>query len=153
MKRIDIQDFDRSSCPVFRSVGEIGDRWSLLIVRECFLGTRRFDDFRSNLGISKSVLANKIQQLLADQILEKREYQEPQQRPRSEYRLTHKGKDLYLVIISLMEWGNKYLTAGSPQLLTVTERQGEAVGHLHLVSEQGHPLERKDIQLTAFEKG
>ena len=152
MKRVDIQDFDRSNCPVFRTVGEIGDRWSLLIVRECFLGTRRFEDFRSNLGISKSVLSHKMQRLLEVGILEKREYQESQQRPRSEYRLTHKGKDLYLVIISLMEWGNQYLTEDSPQLLTVTERQGEGVGHLHLVSEEGHPLARKDIQLTAFEK-
>jgi DNA-binding HxlR family transcriptional regulator len=94
-------------CSVARTVGVIGDRWTLLILRDCFLRVRRFEDFQARLGITRPVLADRLRKLVRTGILEKVAYQD---RPtRFEYRLTARGLDLHPVILALVHFGDVHL--------------------------------------------
>lgn len=109
--------YDTQICSVARSLETIGDRWTMLIIRDAFLGMRRFDDFQRDLGIARNVLSDRLARLVDDGILERRAYQE---RPeRFEYRLTEKGIDLWPVLVSLMKWGDRHAPemAGPPTLI------------------------------------
>jgi DNA-binding HxlR family transcriptional regulator len=98
--------YEGQACSIARSLELIGERWTLLIVRDVFRGLRRFDDMQKSLGIARNVLANRLERLLDEDILEKRPYQEHP--PRYEYFLTEKGIDLWPVLVSLIKWGDKY---------------------------------------------
>jgi DNA-binding HxlR family transcriptional regulator len=101
-------------CSVGRALQVVGDRWSMLVLREAFHGVRRFDVFQRNLGIARNILAARLQTLVGVGILERHRYQE---RPeRFEYRLTRMGADLWPVLVALMEWGDRYTAgeAGAP---------------------------------------
>src|SRR5688500_9730788 len=92
--------YEDQNCSVARALEVLGDRWTLLVVRDAFLGVRRFDDFQRSLGIARNVLADRLGRLVDEGVLERRRYQE---RPeRFEYRLTPKGLDLLPVTMSLM---------------------------------------------------
>ena len=109
--------YDSQACSIAGALEVIGERWSLLIVRNVFLGLRRFDEIQENLGIARNVLQTRLQRLQEHGVLEKRLYQE---RPaRYEYRLTEKGLDLWPTMVSLMQWGDHYAApaAGPPVLL------------------------------------
>jgi DNA-binding HxlR family transcriptional regulator len=108
---------DRTSCSVARSLDVLGDAWSVLVVREMFLGTHRFDQLQEHLGIARNVLAARLRRLVDTGILIKRQYQEHP--PRFEYHLTSKGVDLYPVVVALLQWGDRYLAdpSGGPMLL------------------------------------
>jgi DNA-binding HxlR family transcriptional regulator len=104
-------------CSVARTLEIIGEWWTLLILRDAFLGVRRFDDFQSRLGIARNVLTDRLNTLVEHGILERRRYQE---RPeRFEYGLTEKGRDLHPVLVSLLRWGDRWTAgeAGPPLLL------------------------------------
>src|SRR4029077_4168259 len=91
------------ACSVARTVSVIGDRWTLLILRDCFLRVRRFEDFQARLGITRPLLASRLRKLVKDFVVAKVPYQ---QRPlRYEYRLTEKGLDLYPIVMSIVPWG------------------------------------------------
>ena len=101
-------------CSVARTLTILGDRWSFLVLREAFFGVKRFDAVQCNLGIARNVLTDRLQNLVAKGIFERRAYRlRPQ---RFEYRLTEKGRDLYPCIITLMRWGDRWLAgdAGVP---------------------------------------
>jgi len=98
---------DHLDCAVANSVDLIGDRWTLLILRDAFLGVRRFDDFRRDLDIASNVLTNRLDTLVAAHILFTRPYQEHP--PRHEYLLTEKGKDLFDVLMALWRWGDRWV--------------------------------------------
>src|SRR5262249_8199804 len=103
-------------CSIARTLEVVGEWWTLLILRDAFLGIGRFDDFQRRLGIARNVLTDRLQRLVEHGILERHRYQE---RPeRFEYRLTAKGQDLHPVILSLLRWGDRW-TAGEegPPLL------------------------------------
>jgi DNA-binding HxlR family transcriptional regulator len=103
MKHDELQDL---YCSVARTWSVIGERWTMMILRECFRGERRYDHFRSKLGLGSGVLNDRLHVLVDEGVLERVRYQE---RPdRYEYRLTTKGADLYPVLLSLMGWGDKY---------------------------------------------
>ncbi|HLL91744.1 MAG TPA: helix-turn-helix domain-containing protein [Solirubrobacteraceae bacterium] len=104
-------------CSLAGALEVIGERWSLLIVRDVLLGLRRFDEIQSDLGIARNVLNARLTRLLDQGVLERRLYQE--RPPRYEYRLTDKGLDLWPTIVALMQWGNRYTspTAGPPVVL------------------------------------
>lgn len=150
MKKLDSHEFDRNNCPVLKTVGEIGDSWTLMILRECFLGFRRFEDYRNNLRISKSVLTVKIKKLVASGILTKTAYKESNQRTRYEYRMTEKGKDLYLVLISMIEWGNKYLVDETGDRLEILERETGTSPRLSLLNAEGEELGLRDILMEMY---
>lgn len=117
-------------CSVARTLELIGDRWTLLVVRDAFLGVKRFDDFQAHLGVSRNVLADRLGRLLDDGILERHRYQE---RPeRFEYRLGEKGLDLWPTVISLLKWGDKHLAGehGPPRLVVHRDCGGEVTERL-----------------------
>jgi len=105
-------------CSVARTLEVIGEWWTMLVIREAFNGVRRFDDFQGKLGIARNVLAARLQGLVDNEVLERRQYQD--RPPRYEYRLTQKGRDLYPVLISMLNWGDRWMSgeAGPPLKLT-----------------------------------
>jgi DNA-binding HxlR family transcriptional regulator len=116
-------------CSIAATLERVGDRWTLLVIREAFLGARRFDQYQERLGIARNVLADRLGRLVDDGILERRRYQE---RPeRFEYRLTEKGIDLWPVIVSLLQWGDKHVfaTEERPVVLRHRECGGEVDDH------------------------
>lgn len=101
-------EINEMKCSVARTLSVIGDRWTLLIVRDAFLGVRRFEDFQGDLGMTRHRLAARLAKLVDDGILARVKYQD---RPRRyEYRLTEKGIDLYPVVVSLLRWGDRWMT-------------------------------------------
>ncbi len=110
------RDLNDENCSMARTLAVIGDRWTLLILRECFLRVRRFDEFQARLGIGRPILADRLHKLVANTVLTKTAYQ--QSKLRHEYRLTEKGLDLYPVMLSLVHWGDVHLTGptGRPLL-------------------------------------
>ena len=99
-------------CPVARAMSVIGDRWTLLIVRDCFLGKSRFEEFQSSLGVTRHVLSDRLKRLVVQGVLEKNPYQA---RPvRYDYRLTDKGRDFAPTLVGLKDWGKRYLPIRKP---------------------------------------
>jgi DNA-binding HxlR family transcriptional regulator len=108
------RDIGDVTCSVARALAVVGDRWTLLVLRDAFLGVRRFDEFQRTSGVSRHRLADRLRKLVRAGVLERVRYAE---RPaRYEYRLTEKGRDLYPVVVSLTRWGDRWLAgqAGPP---------------------------------------
>ncbi len=100
------KSLEHLDCAVANTVDLIGDRWTLLIMRDVFFGVRRFDDFQRDLGIARNVLTTRLQALVAHGILRTVPYQDNP--PRHEYRLTDKGRDLFDVLMALWRFGDKW---------------------------------------------
>src|SRR3954462_3424500 len=100
---------DANSCSIAGALDALGDAWSVLVLREMFYGVRRFNDIQADLGISRSVLTERLNRLVDIGVIRPELYQEPGDRARKQYRLTRKGVRLLPVMISLMEWGDEYL--------------------------------------------
>src|SRR5258708_19410108 len=100
-------ELEEEPCSVARTVAVIGDRWSLLILRECFLRTRRFEAFQSALGITRHLLAERLKKLVRQGVLRRIPYQESPKR--HEYILTQKGLDLYPVMMTLVPWADTHI--------------------------------------------
>jgi DNA-binding HxlR family transcriptional regulator len=100
------KSLDHLDCSVANTVDLVGDRWTVLILRDAFLGVRRFDEFQNDLGIARNVLADRLQHLVEAEVLKTRQYEEHP--PRDEYLLTEKGKDLFDVLIALWKWGDRW---------------------------------------------
>ena len=97
-------------CSVARALSVVGDRWTILVLRDAFLGAHRFEQFETSLGCSPHLLSTRLAKLVESGVLERRAYQ---QRPtRHEYRLTDKGRDLYPVIAALLRWGDRWMQEG-----------------------------------------
>jgi DNA-binding HxlR family transcriptional regulator len=109
------RDYEGQNCSVARTLEVVGERWSLLIVRDAILGRRRFDEFQESLGIARNVLTDRLNRLVEEGILERVLYTE---RPaRYEYVLTPKGRDLQVALTGLRQWGDKYLSGKPPRVL------------------------------------
>ena len=108
---------DRSACSIAGSLDVIGDRWTMLILREAFRGTRRFDHFQRDLGLARNLLADRLSRLVDHGVFHKVLYQEHP--PRYDYRLTPKGIDLSPSLVALMRWGDKWVSGedGPPVVL------------------------------------
>lgn len=107
-------NFSDMACSIARTLDVIGERWSLLIVRDAFYGVRRFDDFRKDLGIARNVLTDRLNTLVEQGVFERHQYED--RPPRFEYRLTAKGSDLLPVILTMMKWGDRWESEGDPPL-------------------------------------
>lgn len=105
---MDWLEFDTAECSIQKALDVIGEKWTLLILRESFNGVRRFDQIRDHVGVSDPVLSDRLRKLLTAGVLAAKPYREEGQRARKEYRLTDKGLDLYPVMISLLRWGDKH---------------------------------------------
>ena len=112
------------NCSIAQCLEVVGEWWSMLIVRDAFLGVTRFDDFQARLGISRNMLNQRLGHLVDEGVLERVQYQEHP--PRFEYRLTEKGRDLWLVLTAMRQWGDRWAApAGRPIELVHT-----ACGHV-----------------------
>lgn len=130
------QDKQTETCPVARSVDLIGDRWSLLLVRDAFDGTRRFSDFQRGLGVARSILADRLRGLVEAGIFavqpasDGTSYQE--------YVLTPKGEQLFPVVVALRQWGERHLfAAGEAHSELVETESGKPLGLMRPVSADG----------------
>jgi DNA-binding HxlR family transcriptional regulator len=123
-------DYPGQTCSIAESLEVIGERWSLLIVRDVLNGNRRFGEIQGSLGVARNVLSSRLQRLVAEGILERRPYQQSPER--FEYFLTDKGLDLWPALIALLNWGDRYSTnpAGPPKIIVHKECGGR-------VSERG----------------
>jgi DNA-binding HxlR family transcriptional regulator len=122
----------------------VGDRWTILILRDLFLGVRRFDELQDELGIARNVLAARLERMINDGILEKAPYQE---RPvRYEYRLTEKGIDLWPIVMELMRYGDRYApAAGGPPTVVRHKRCGGALAAGQRCERCGAQLGARDV--------
>jgi DNA-binding HxlR family transcriptional regulator len=132
--------WDRSRCSVAGTLAVVGEKWSLLVLREAFLGVRRFADFQRVLGAPKAVLTDRLGTLVEQGILVRVPYQPVGERQRHEYRLTAKGRDLYPTLVALMQWGDTYLTEDGVPPLALRHRECDAPVHVELVCAEGHRL-------------
>src|SRR3954454_2583511 len=107
--------YDGQRCSVAGALEVVGERWTLLLLRDAFLGIRRFEDFQRRNGIARNVLASRLQRLVDEGLLRRERYSE--RPPRDEYRLTDKGLDLWPAVVALMQWGDRYVHAGAPPMV------------------------------------
>jgi len=150
--------YDTQVCSIARSLEVIGERWTILIIRDAFLGVRRFDDFQRSLGVARNVLQGRLERLVEGGILERVRYQE---RPeRFEYRLTEMGIDLWPVVVSLLSWGDKHLAPDGPAMLLehrdcgghvndrrICDKCGELLGPRDVKPRRGPAAKRRDAEL------
>ena len=109
------RDYEGQNCSIARALEVVGERWTLLIIRDVFLGLRRFDVLQQSLGIARNVLADRLNRLVEEGVLERVRYSE---RPeRFEYRLTRKGRELNIALTGLRQWGDKYLSERPTRVL------------------------------------
>jgi DNA-binding HxlR family transcriptional regulator len=141
-------DLEEENCSLSRTLAVIGDRWSLLILRDSFLRVRRFEDFQARLGITRHLLADRLKKFVSHGVLRRVPYSD---RPkRYEYILTVKGLDLYPVIMSLVHWGDIHMLdeRGRPVI-----HRHKACGHFFdpvlTCSQCGAPIRAKDVEVYA----
>lgn len=134
--------FSTENCTVGRTMAILGERWTFMVIREVFNGVRRFDDISRHCGIPRQVLSNRLALLVEQGILRREPYQDPGERARHEYRLTDKGFDLYPVLVSIAEWGDRYVAdpGGSP--VEFAHRKCGARVQTFLECGNGHRVER-----------
>ena len=119
-------ELQNETCPVARGLSVVGDRWTMLVLRDCFLGIRRFEQMQERLGITRHVLADRLRKLEGAGVLRREAYQD---RPvRHEYRLTERGKALYPMLVSLIDWANAHVPIeGSPSVTLVSRSAGTPI--------------------------
>ncbi|MFB4271576.1 winged helix-turn-helix transcriptional regulator [Nonomuraea sp. GTA35] len=147
---MEIRRIDPVNCSVARALAVVGERWSLLIVREALDGARRFGEFRARLGMASNLLAARLDTLVTAGVMRRAPYQEPGDRQRFEYHLTEQGHALRPTLIALLEWGDKYLADPQGPSVIVRHRLADdgtaceepvkvvlecAAGHTHLPPE------------------
>ena len=135
-------------CPVAKALSVLGDRWTMLILRNAFMGVRRFDDFQSSLGLTRHVLSDRLKRLVEHEILVKVPYVSRQQR--FEYQLTEKGLDLYPILLSMMQWSENWMgeSAGKP-VEFVHKNCKKKLNPKVVCAECDAEIHVKDIQIAA----
>ena len=139
-------ELEKETCSVARTVSVIGDRWTLLVLRECFLRVRRFEEFQSRLGITRHLLADRLRKLVKAGVLKKVAYQE---RPkRFEYRLTDKGLDLHPLMMAIVHWGDTHMAGkrGRP-LLHRHKGCGKDFDPVTVCSQCGEPIDARGVHV------
>jgi DNA-binding HxlR family transcriptional regulator len=138
------RSYENQECSVAATLELVGERWTLLIVREVLLGVHRFSELQDDLGIARNVLQARLQRLVEHGILERRRYHEHP--PRDGYHLTEKGLDLWPTIVSLMTWGDRHLprAGGPPVVITHRGCGGEMDAH-RICRRCGAPLGPREV--------
>lgn len=139
-------DFSAMDCSVARTLDVIGDKWSLLILRDAFYGVRRFEDFRDDLGIARNVLTDRLQKLVVRGVLERRQYEERPQR--FEYRLTEKGRALLPMLLAMIAWGDRWENeAGEPPVTLTHTDCGHETTPIVSCGHCGGELTRRNVRI------
>jgi len=140
------KSLEGADCPIARSLDEIGDWWSLLIIRDAFLGLRRFGEFQRSLGLAKNILTVRLRALVGLGILEAVPASDGS--AYRDYVLTQKGRDLFHVLIALRQWGETHLShCGKPMTQLVDRETGQLVRNLELRAQDGRLLGPADTML------
>jgi DNA-binding HxlR family transcriptional regulator len=138
------RDYDGQICSIARSLELVGDRWTLLIVRDLVLGLSRFDEFLESLGVASNVLTDRLSRLVDEGIAERLRYNE---RPeRFEYRLTAKGRELGLVLLALMQWGDRHVSTKPPRI--ARRRSDRSRVSVALLAADGSPVKPGELELV-----
>jgi DNA-binding HxlR family transcriptional regulator len=138
------RDYEGQVCSIARTLEVVGDRWTLLIIRDLALGLSRFDQLLTSLGVASNVLTDRLRRLVAEGILERVRYSE---RPeRFEYRLTGKGRELGLALLALMQWGDRHLSDKPPRV--ARRRSDHAPVSVRIVAGDGTVVEPDDLELV-----
>jgi DNA-binding HxlR family transcriptional regulator len=142
------RDYAGQTCSIARTLEVIGERWTMLIVRDVFLGLRRFDEIQGDLGIARNVLASRLDRLVEAGVVERQPYQD---RPtRYEYRLTDKGLDLWPVMAELILWGDRHApAAGGPPVVYRHRGCGGTLGSGRRCEVCGTLVERREVSVEA----
>ncbi len=133
-------------CPIARSLEEVGEWWSILILRDAFHGLRRFDEFEASLGVATNTLTRRLAHLVDNGLLERRRYSE--RPPRYEYVLTQKGRDFHPVLMAMLAWGNRHMAdPGGPAVLAADRDSGAVIDPVMVDAATGRRLDPRDIRL------
>jgi DNA-binding HxlR family transcriptional regulator len=136
--------YDDQVCSIARSLELVGDRWTLLIVRDLIFGLTRFDEFLESLGVASNVLTDRLNRLVDEGIAERVRYSE--RPPRFEYRLTPKGRELGPVLLALMQWGDRHISEKPPRI--ARRRSDRSRVSVALVAGDGTPVKPGDLELV-----
>lgn len=131
-------------CSVAQCLEVVGEWWSMLILRDVFLGVTRFDDFRERLGISRNILNQRLNHLVDAGVLEKVRYSDHP--PRYDYRLTDKGRDLWPVLAAMRQWGDRYAAPNGPPLEVTHTTCGQVSDAVLVCSACGERLQPGDLR-------
>lgn len=143
------RDYDLD-CSIARTLEIVGERWSLLVIRDVFLGNRRFDQIQESLGIARNVLSSRLQRLIDEDILERRVYQRNPER--HEYFLTEKGLDLWPVLVAMIGFGDKHLTPAGREPVRIEHKGcGGAVNDRRICERCGAELGVRDARAVSRE--
>jgi DNA-binding HxlR family transcriptional regulator len=138
------RDYDDQACSIARTLGIVGDRWTLLVLRDVVLGLHRFEQLLTSLGVASNVLSDRLNRLVAEGILERVRYSE---RPeRFEYHLTKKGRELGVALIALMQWGDRYISDKPPRI--ARRRRDQARVSARLVARDGSVVTSDELELA-----
>jgi DNA-binding HxlR family transcriptional regulator len=141
------KSFADMHCSVAQCLEVVGEWWSMLIVRDAFLGVTRFDRFQERLGISRNILNQRLMRLVQEGIMQRVRYNEHP--PRYEYRLTAKGRDLWPVLTAMRQWGDKHAAPGGPPLHLVHKACGRVSQAVMTCSACGERLTPRDVRAIA----
>ncbi len=138
------RDYANQNCSIASTLELIGERWTILIVRDLFLGVHRFDEIQRDLGIARNILQRRLRRLVDAGLIKRVRYQE---RPeRFEYRLTRKGVDLWPVIVALMKWGDRHVFPDGPPVVLVHKGCGGELDDHRMCGSCGAALEAWDVE-------
>jgi DNA-binding HxlR family transcriptional regulator len=138
--------YSAANCSIARTLGVVGEKWTLLILREAFYGVRRFDDFHAGLGCARNLLASRLKTLVVHGLLERVGYTDERGRGRHEYKLTDKGRDLFPVVVALMQWGDRWTADEAGPAVQMFHRECGAPVTAELTCGAGHSaLGARDI--------
>jgi DNA-binding HxlR family transcriptional regulator len=138
--------YDLENCGIKRALDVLGEKWTLLILREAIYGLRRFDDFARALNCGRGILSSRLKTLVQAKVLEKRSYVEPGNRERAEYHLTEKGRDLYPAMLALSQWSDRWdLPKAGPAARVVGKQTRRAVSVVMTSRTDAERLTMNDI--------
>ena len=141
--------YDLEHCSIRRALDVLGEKWTLLVLREAFYGLTRFDDFARALRCGRGVLSARLKTLTEAGVLERREYREADQRPRGEYRLTDKGRDLFPAILALSQWSERWMPPPEgPVARVLSRKSGRPVSVVMTHDTAVEPLSMRDVEIT-----
>jgi DNA-binding HxlR family transcriptional regulator len=143
---VERKSFAEMRCSVAQCLEVVGEWWSMLIVRDAFLGVTRFEDFQRRLGISRNILSQRLSRLTDAGVLVKLPYSDHP--PRSHYRLTDKGRDLWPVLTAMRQWGDRHAAPDGPPVHMVHRACGEVVDAVLVCSACGQPLGVRDVSVV-----
>ena len=135
------------ACSIARALGVVGERWTLLILREAFLGATRFAEFRDRLGVAPDVLSDRLATLVEFGVMAREPYREPGARSRSAYRLTPAGQELRVVLAALQQWGDEHLPRPEGPSMLRRVRGTDCPVRVGYLDEQGREVQPPDVAI------